>query len=114
LNALDEQSALAKSERLLLKDFLELVDQWFTELNPYTSFEVCRTHIALAQKRARAIVQQLNPNLEINSSHDRNGLVLSEGAAQRVAFSAFPEEDESWSVRLELWPGDTSAQAKLF
>ncbi len=120
LTALLDVNWLGNTDRQLVSDFLEFLDEEFEYLNPYDSFDSCKNSISLLQKRCQAVLETIAPGqvkwagiwekhyFELKSAQQKG-----EPPAKRCAFYPNQKEEEI-SIELAMWPGDTMTQARSF
>ncbi len=114
LGSLLERGLLDGAQREIVSDFLWFVDEHFPYLNPYTQFGICKDNGDLLDRRCFAILE----DLRIGPVEPHRGwhteIVLSSGAARRIALFPRMGQEGEWDIILSINPGDTMAQAREF
>lgn len=115
LNSLIQNRMFYGFELQAVEDFLEYVDETFPQLNPYTSFEVCKGNIDLLNKRCRAIMA----NCEINGEkrevkYHRGWKYYIESGVNTVKQIALDANESKNGFTIDLWlhAGDTMSSAR--
>jgi len=120
LTALLDVNWLGSTERQLVSDFLEFLDEQFDYLNPYDTFGRCKDSMSLLHKRCETILDAIAPGqvkwqggwsthyFELRSARQR-----SEVPVKRCALCP-KQAGEDMSIELAMWPGDTMNQARSF
>jgi hypothetical protein len=113
LNELNKMESLGGAEELLIEDFLQFVDRNFTYLNPFTSFSICKDEDAL-RKRCVSIMEELYEGQVEHHRGWKDSIRLEERSIKEIALSPSMNQDSSWEILLEMYPGDTMNQAREF
>ncbi|HRP37450.1 MAG TPA: hypothetical protein PLS50_06615, partial [Candidatus Dojkabacteria bacterium] len=116
LSKLLSLNSINGTEKIIIEDFLEYIDNNFPSLNPYDNFALCKNYHPHLLKRARNILQSL--------ARDENMVNYHRGWTNwyiETGFEEIPmiglvirEENNQWSLLVELWFGDTMNQARSF
>ncbi|MGD1098687.1 MAG: hypothetical protein ABSB35_42760 [Bryobacteraceae bacterium] len=120
LTALLDVNWLGSTDRQLVSDFLDFLDEQFEYLNPYDTFGRCKDSMVLLHKRCEKILEAIAPGqvkwqgswsthyFELKSARQR-----SEAPVKRCAL--YPKQSgEDVSIELAMYPGDTMNQARSF
>jgi len=120
LTALLDVSWFGSTDRQLVTDFLDFLDEEFEYLNPYDDFGRCKKSLVLLRKRCEKILETIAPGqvkwqggwvthyFELKGTRPR-----SEAPAKRCAL--YPKQNgEDIRIELAMWPGDTMSQARTF
>jgi hypothetical protein len=114
LTALLDASILSGSERRLLEDFLEFLDDQFSYLNPYDTFGLCKNSSTLVEKRCKKILESIGSGqVEWHGGWHTWYFELKDSPAKRCALHPSPRANPKW-IELEINPADTMVQAKAF
>lgn len=120
LTALLDVNWLGSTDRQLVSDFLDFLDEEFEYLNPYDTFGRCKNSMALLHKRCQSILDAIAPGqvkwqgswsthyFELKSARQR-----VEPPVKRCALCP-NQKGEEVSIELAMWPGDTMTQARSF
>lgn len=112
---------LGNTDRLLIEDFLDFLNEHFPYLNPYDTFGRCKASKALLEKRCEAILNSLAPGrvkwqgLWSNYYLDLHcpAAKTTEAPVKRRVLRPVPQ-GEAFDIQLAMWPGDTMNQARAF
>ena len=108
LGGLVQRGLCQGAEAQLIEDFLAFTDRRFPYLNPYPTLGRCKGNDYLLKRRCAAILGSLGLGDAERDRGYENYVRLPAGAAERLYL--FP--DGTGHLRLELYPGDTVAQAR--
>lgn len=104
--------------RQLVRDFLENVRRTYPTLSPFRTFAICGGQEEALARRCDGLLAELAERLglEIGQKPGKPNYVYRPGKiAQEVHISAEGGgQGETWRLRLSLWPGDTTDQARRF
>lgn len=111
LSSLIEKNIVQGLDCVLIDDFLEYVDNEYPQLNPYTQFSICKNNAYLLEKRCNSIMELAGIGDVAYHRGWKNHISVNYDAVKQIALS--PEmSGETWSIILEMYPGDTMSQAR--
>jgi hypothetical protein len=120
LQSLGSRNFLAPAESTLIQDFLEFVRDNFPRLNPYNRLHLCGRNRAIIDRRLRSILEEIAPGAVSTHQGGYARLEFPENNAVRMVWLwALEETTDQWekgdqAVVLDLFPGDTVNQARVF
>ena len=104
--------------RLLVRDFLENVRRTYPTLSPFRTFAICGGQEEALARRCDGLLADLAERLalEIGQKPGKPNYIARPGRiAQELHVSAERGgHGDTWRLRLSLWPGDTTDQARRF
>lgn len=114
-----QSDALGGAGKKLLSDFLELVDNHFTQLVPYPKFNRCGNEIPKLERRVSLLKNTLSDRTTIPIVKRAGRYPILQrigGVAEEVAVwvEKVSESSEDWVLKQGLWPADTVGQARRF
>ena len=116
LNMLIINKVLTGLELKLVEDFLQFVDQEFSNINPYTRFNVCKDNDHLLEKRCVDLLNQLIIDGEQANAIPHRGwkyyVNSNRRTVKQIALGAEVTGDD-WSITLYLYAGDTMSSSKI-
>jgi len=114
LNDLLTVPTITGYEKMLIEDFLALIDQNYPYLNPYDSFHLCKGYAELIQRRIQNILKALVVNEDIIKYHNGWGFYIETPYAEIRKIGLIYNSDEAekdWWLELSLYFGDTQKQS---
>ncbi len=114
LTDLELRELLSPTEKILIRDFLDYVDNHHPQLNPFDHFAVCRDDLNLLKRRCEAILREIDPS---EAWHGSSQIIKVDDAQafKQIWLEVDKNEHQGlWHITLKLWPGDTMAQAREF
>jgi hypothetical protein len=113
LGVLITNDILQDGGKTLVEDFLAYVDNYFPELNPYESFELCGNHRYLLEKHCMEIMEKAGFGpVEYHRGWHYSTRLLEKPGIKEVALHPSSNSEEPWPIQLHLHPGDTMNQAR--
>ncbi len=106
---LAERQIVSGAERLLIDDFLELANEHFPWLGPYSSLERCGEHADRLRRRLDTVQAEAVGNQEGKGVGWRN---LS--GTSKITMAWLGLDVERSAVSLRMYPADTLGQARVF
>ena len=102
------------ASREIARDFLSFVEDVHPELTPYRRFELCGDRFAALKRRTDSLLAELASETNLETRRRRNQFYLDRPGkiAERVFISI--SESKPWTLRVDLYPADTVAQAHRF
>ena len=115
---LEAKDLISATGKLLVQDFLALVDESYPKLAPYREFALCGDHPLRLTKRCQMLLEQLatGTSVQIGNRPGRPPYLALGGdiATEAHLLIEEPKGGEAWAVRLDLWPADSVTQARTF
>jgi hypothetical protein len=113
LSSLAERNLVVGAEKLILDDFFDFVDKHFTYLNPYDRFSKCKNEGYLLAKRCVQIMENLRLGEVKKHRGWKEHIQVDLPTVKMIALSPIMDGDV-WRIVLEMYPGDTTVQARNF
>ncbi|QNU67676.1 hypothetical protein EHE19_004165 [Ruminiclostridium herbifermentans] len=115
LNSLIQNSMLNGIEKVLVEDFIEYVDNEYSWLNPYTTFEVCKGNTYLLDKRCNLalsnfLIRGKKPEVKYHRGW-KHYIESGKNTVKQIALDS-SKNGEGWSITVWLHAGDTMSAAK--
>ncbi len=104
-----ERSLVSGAEDLLITDFLELVEEYFPLIGPYSTLTRCGTQPFRLNRRLDVVLGKAVYSTESKELGRRD--LSGTGKVARVYLGCSLDQSK---VCLRMWPGDTLAQARDF
>ena len=111
LSSLVERGVVQGFEKILIEDFLEFIDNEYTQLNPYTIFALCKDNSYLLRRRCIAIMESSGLGEVKYHCGWKDYIAIDREEIKMIALSPCDDGNE-WSIKLEMYPGDTMRQAR--
>lgn len=114
LTAYIKNEMLHGIEKILIEDFIEYVDFEYPWINPYTTFEICKSNKYLLNKRCRTALQFWNKEGKVEHHQGWKDYIDSGyNTVKQIALDAEMEENGAeWTINLWMFAGDTMRSAK--
>ena len=107
LSALLQKQLVHGAEALLIEDFMSFVDKYFSYLNPFSKFSICKDDPYLIDKRCVKILKSIG---EVQDQHIELG--SNDLPARQIYLGIKQEQDNNWCIELKIYPGDIMPQAR--
>jgi hypothetical protein len=104
-----ERDLVSGTERLLISDFFELVEEYFPLIGPYSTLARCGDKRFRVERRLDTILGQVAGTVD---SKDTGGRDLS--GTDKIAMAWLRFADDNSAVCLRMYPGDTLTQSRKF
>lgn len=114
LHTLNEGQLLGYTEALLLKDFLQYVQEDFPALNPYPSLASCKDDLGLLNLRCQQLMQEIAEDRLAYLRGYGHYLEAPELKGLKNVIVRAEAAGGGWHIVLALYPGDTITQARHF
>ncbi|MFA6978040.1 MAG: hypothetical protein WC209_01855 [Ignavibacteriaceae bacterium] len=117
LSTLISSEQVSGSEKLIISDFLDFVDQNFPFLNPYDNLRQCKRDSYLIDRRIKNIFSELALNENCFGYHSRWKTFYFEtgfNEIRMVGLEKSIKDDNDYSFRLCLYYGDTMNQSRSY
>ncbi len=115
---LEAKDLISATGKLLVQDFLALVDEFYPKLAPYREFALCGDHPLRLTKRCQMLLEQLaaGTSVQVGNRPGRPPYLALDGdiATEAHLLIEDPKRGGAWEVRLDLWPADSVTQARTF
>jgi hypothetical protein len=109
---------LDETQRLLLEDFMDLVQEHFPQLSPFTNFAVCKRRPHPTYRRCKTILEGLGSGSvwDAGSPYEGGGpyKALVSRCVTRLYLGKETANGEVNCIETRLYPGDTKKQADAF
>lgn len=109
LSDLMERELVSGAERLMVGDFLDLAEEHFPDIGPYTTLARCDSHRFRVERRLDAVLGGAVGGTESRGAGWRN---LAGAGKMQMAQLLFA--DDGASVRLRMYAADTLRQSRAF
>lgn len=109
LSDLIERNLVAGAERLLIADFLDLVEAYFPAIGPYSTISRCGANTFRLERRLDAV-----QGLAVGTEEGKGQGWRSIGGTPKVLMAWLGYSSESSVVSLRMYPADTLGQARHF
>jgi len=106
--ASEDRAITSGAERLVLRDFLEVTNQHFPSLGPYSTLERCRGEKSRVERRLLAALMD-----GVKGDPLADGVILP-GTHQAIRSAHVGYNEAEQLVQLCMYPADTLSQAKTF
>jgi len=113
LNHLSVLPTISGNERLLIEDFLELIDYKFPFLNPYDSLHQCKGNVELVERRIYNLLKSIAID-ESKVNYHRGGGYYIQTPYREIQQIGLIYDREEGHFELCLYFGDSQRQAKAF
>lgn len=115
LSLLMQNSMVNGIEKILVEDFIEYVDNEYSWLNPYTTFEVCKGNTYLLDKRCilamfKFIIKGKNNDVMYHRGW-KHYIESGRNTIKQIALDSSKNGDD-WNITVWLHAGDTMSAAK--
>ena len=114
LTDLELRGLISPTEKILIRDFVDYVDKYHPQLNPFDHFSVCRGDLHLLNRRCEAILRKIEPKEAWHGSSPIISVEKADAFKQIWLMAKNQDGQGSWQITLDLWPGDNMAQACKF
>lgn len=112
LNKIAKNKTLKVFERTAINDFIEYVDYYYSFLNPYQQFDLCKSNEYLLNRRCNAIMESYSENAEVKHHKGwKNYIDIESKYIQKIALDSEVTGD-SWAINLWAYFGDTMNLSK--
>lgn len=112
---LSSPESISREEKLLIEDFLSYVDDEFTVLNPYDSFDLCKDNETLIQRRIKNVLKDIAGEEFDVRKQITWGFEIELGYPEiRMAGLLLNEEESDWYLTLALYFGLGVKQGRNF
>lgn len=116
LTALVSANILHGTERIIVDDFLQFIDEEFPYLNPYDTFGKCKNSASLLKRRCRNILEAIAPrSVEWQPIWGTYYILLNQPSPAKMCalYPKIREGDEINHIESAIYPGDSMAQARV-
>lgn len=104
---------LGFAEKILVGDFLDLVQSEFPQLSPFSTYAICGRRHEPLDRRSSAILEEITPGRVRYSSYAYYSPLRSE-VAIRAYLGGYPADGAASEISLDIYPGDLTTQATVF
>jgi hypothetical protein len=109
LSNMVERNLASGAERLLITDFLNLVESNFPNIGPYSTLAECGDQRFRVERRLDALIEEAVGTKEGKTSRWRDIT-----GTQKIFMAGLDFSDDSARVCLQMYPADTLGQARAF
>jgi hypothetical protein len=111
---LDEAGHLGVAERMVLRDFLDYVEDHFPRLRPYSKVALCGSDAWRLERRCKALLETIAGAANVDYHRGWGWFIQLAGGSCARKFGLFPDDKANpASFVLEVDPADTVGQARI-
>ena len=119
LGNLDQNQLLSSPGRIMLGDFLDMVDEEYSSLAPFRTFALCKNDRDRLLKRCRLVITNIAKQVHLAVGDRRSRfpyLHYPGGIVEEIdlAPETITQDTRDWALKINIWPGDTAKQARAF
>lgn len=113
INSLFQKELLAGLEKELVLDFVEYVDAEFEELNPFTTFAVCKNSMYLLERRCISIMNEMCMGDVGKHAGWKHCINVRNEVISKIAL--YPVvKNGSWEIVLDISAGPIMTKARVY
>jgi hypothetical protein len=104
-----ERDLVTGAERLLISDFLELVEEYFPQIGPYSSLVQCGNGHFRIERRLDTVIGEA-----VGTTRGKGPGWRDLSGTRRLMMARLKLSDDDVSVYLQMYPGDALGQSRAF